>query len=482
MPSRSSARTLAVAVALIVAVLPPTFGVGASKKDEADLTYDHRLGTWTVTPRDDFEMAAGYPGAPTVFVPKGQKVKVRIVNTNPLLFAITSVSVKEEDTQLLKSLQDLASLLGKVVGAALQVKAPLAAGAGKACDTTVVGAAIKILKASLDGVSKQLAALAAAKAMAMDLLQRGEFIDLPANAYNRSIWNLPNVPANVNQPPPPLTTKINEVALAFSELRTAKEDLESLPCDLSQVAGVEQILKAADDLLAKSDDARKAAANLEAFDQRRYAAAAHEWQIDVPAPATGVRWDKSQEYTVELKADSPYVGDIARNPQLKDVTLTYTVRWRGESVLGVSVGVTYTPLEDHTWAALPLPSDPTKLSPQVKTTETRAGQLALFLNWRAVQTFWPETRKWKAKPGIEVGATLNTDKLGAYVGASLEVLKVLRIAYGRTWQRVTVLDGQVAGVTVVQSEADVRTRQTFTPSWYASFSFALDSLTLFKKE
>jgi hypothetical protein len=246
--------------------------------------------------------------------------------------------------------------------------------------------------------------------------------------------------------------------------------------------GLDQTLKAAGELLAKSDDARKAAANLVAFDLRRKVAAEAEWQIVVPTPATGARWDKAQQYTIELKADSPYVDDVARNPQLKDVTLTYNVRWRGESVLGVGVGVTYTALKDHTWAALPLTSDPTKLSPQVKTTETRAGELALFLNWRAVQTFWPETRTWKAKPGIEVGASVNGDKPGAFVGVSLEVLKVLRVAYGRTWQRVTVLDGQVAGVTVVQSDADIRTRQVFRPSWYASLTFALDSLTLFTKQ
>jgi hypothetical protein len=483
MPARSCARTVAAAVALAVAALPTAFAADASS-DAVELQYNHREGTWTVTLPDDMEMAAGYPGAPTVFVRQGEKVKVCIVDTNPLLYAITSVTVKEEDTQLLKSLQDLASLLGKVVETALKVPPGQPKGGGQP-PPDAVKLAMKKLQFSLNRIRDQLNTLALARDNAMLLMQRAEFPQLPSSEYDHSIWDQSGAPTLASYDPTP---KIKEVVSSFSELREAKVELESLAYLIDPetttglASGLDPILKAADELLSKSDDARKAAANLVAFDLRRKAAAEAGWQIAVPTPATGARWDKSQQYTIELKADSPYAVDIARNPQLKDVTLTYTVRWSGESVLGVGVGVTYTPVVDHTWAALPLPSDPKKLSPQVKTTETRAGQVALFLNWRAVQTFWPGTRTWKAKPGIEVGATLNTDKLGAYVGVSLEVLKALRIAYGRTWQRVTVLDGQVAGVTVVQSEADVRTRQTFTPSWYASFSFALDSLTLFKKD
>jgi hypothetical protein len=476
MLGRPAARTLAAAVTLAVAALPTAAASDAPKKGGLDLMYDHRAGQWTATPPGT-ELAAGWPRVPTVYLRQGEKLTVCIVDTNPLLYAITSVSVKEEDTQLLKSLQDLASLLGKAVESALKV--PLGRpGGGQEAAPDDVKKAMENLQFSLDKVRGQLNALALARDRAMLLMQRAEFPQLPPSEYNRSIWDENAAPTLGPQDP---TTKITDVVSSFLALRKAKAGLEE-----KKLAGladsVESILKAADELLAKSDDARKAAANLVAFDLRRKAAAEANWQIVVPTPATGARWDKAQQYTVELKADSPYLGDVARNPELKDVTLTYNVRWNGESVLGVGVGVTYTPLVDHTWAVLPLPTDSTKKSPQPKTTETRAGQLALFLNWRAVQTFWPETRTWKAKPGIEVGASLNADKPGAFVGVSLEVLKALRIAYGRTWQRVTVLDGQVADVTVVQSDADVRTRQVFRRSWYASLSFALDSLTLFKKD
>ena len=608
MPVKPFAPTAATVVALAIVALSASFAAGATA--DVKLVYDHREGSWTGTPPGT-ELAAGWPGVPTVYLRQGEKLQVRIVDTNPLLYAVTSVSVKEEDTQLLKSLQDLASLLGGVLQAALRGQPSPQKGLAVSLPDAVVEA-MQNLQSSLGRVRDQLNHLALARDTALLLVQRAEFTQLEKSEYERSIWG--ETPATTPGLQDPIA-RIAAVAASFSRLRKDKDRLESLDfrCMLPQLKevvaatkladgdlddiekvspkaelwrglatqelvgcgtddlavsegkelqgrladlaaafsrlrrslasvataktkleaaekagsqpgiadakkkvaeaqeqldkvkksaaderdaidadtkerllslgdGLDQTLKAEGELLAKSDDARKAAANLVAFDLRRKAAAEAGWQIVVPTPATGARWDKAQQYTVELKADSPYLDDVARNPHLKDVTLTYNVRWRGESVLGVGVGVTYTALEDHTWAALPLASDPTKLSPQVKTTETRAGELALFLNWRAVQTFRPETRTWKAKPGIEVGASVNGDKPGAFVGVSLEVLKVLRLAYGRTWQRVTVLDGQVAGVTVVQSDADVRTRQAFRQSWYASLTFALDSLSLFKKE
>jgi hypothetical protein len=606
MRARSFAWRVEAAAALVAAVLFPV-AVGAS--EEVSLLFDHRTGTWATDPPVATEVGAGWPGVPTVYLRQGQKLRLHIDDTNPLLYAVASVSVKEEDTQLLKSLQDLASLLGKAAAAALR---PGAGGKGGVADPLLsdIVAAVEHIESSAKVVNRGLVTLATAKANAVALLQRADFAQLAPAEYTSSIWG--------EQPVPP-TAPINEATASFSRLLSAREDLESLDyrCMLpvlrelvaarvfgdagnrdlddlakvrlkaalwAQLAGKELVgcgaavtvepeveraqarldelakafsalggrlasvadatavleeaqrggsgrdavgaarrkladaqaeltisraaavakcadvdavrskalleladdragvVTAADALLARSDEARKAAANLVAFDMRRAAAAKAHWQVVVPTPVTGARWDKVQEYTVAVKADSPYAGNIARNPELQDVTLVYDVRWEGESVLGVGVGVTFTPLEDHTWAALPLSGDPTRKSPQPKTTETRAGQLALFLNWRVVQTFWPAARRWVAKPGLEIGASLNTDKPGAYLGLSVEVLKVLRIAGGRTWQRVTVLDGQVEGVTVVESDADIRTRQAFRPSWYASLTFALDSLALFKKE
>jgi hypothetical protein len=85
-------------------------------------------------------------------------------------------------------------------------------------------------------------------------------------------------------------------------------------------------------------------------------------------------------------------------------------------------------------------------------------------------------------PGLEIGAGLDTDHRAAFLGLSFEIGKAVRLSYGRTWQRVTVLRGQEEGVTEVKSDEEVRTRKAYRGDWYVSFSFAIDSLTVFKKE
>jgi hypothetical protein len=548
---------------------------GAPEPGNITLCFDHRAQNWVGQLPPGTEMAAGFPGIPTVFLHQGEKLNVQIIDTDPLLYAVASVTVTEEDSQLLKQLQDLAALLSKTVQGTLKGQPAPTNKYSPTLDDAVLVCMMN-LQSELKRVQQQLDLVAAAKHDALSLLQRAEF-GRP-DKVDQDIW------AGSKLKP---AERIAAVTDSFSALRVARQNFAALDyrCILTQLrelvvagdfggrgdrdfdditkvkakaeswsqlallkpvgcgsdplataqvkntekaldklaaafvrladaltsgadiadakkAAIEEckkihsgdegrladlgenfqpILEAADDLLAKSDEARKAVANLVAFDLRR-AAVEKGWKIVVPTPATGAQWSKVQEYTIDLRADSPYAGDLARNPEFQDMKIKYDVRWVGESVLGVAVGVTYTPLRDHTWAALPSPNDPSKKSPQPKTTDTRAGQLALFLNWRAVQTFWPTTRTWAAKPGIELGASLNSDKPGAYLGVSLEVLKALRLAYGRTWQQVTVLDGQVASVTVVESDTDIRTRQAFKPSWYASLTFALDSLSLFKKD
>ena len=95
-----------------------------------------------------------------------------------------------------------------------------------------------------------------------------------------------------------------------------------------------------------------------------------------------------------------------------------TTGWKGGTALGVGAGVTYTPLAEATWAALPMPSDTTMLSPQVQKSETRAGQLALLMNWGFWETLHPQTRGRAVKPGIELGAILSTSEPGICLGLS----------------------------------------------------------------
>ncbi len=564
---------------------PPATGETSRACQEATLVFDHAKMAWTTTPCDT-TLGEGQPAVPTVFVKQGQRVTVCIVGTNPLLYSVASVQVKEEDAHFLKSLCELVGSFGKVI----QDVVTTAGTVDKATpDFFSTGAnEIEHLEPAVDGVGRLLAGLAAARREAVAALQQLEFrpgqppsprptlvrvaqLDVVAATFSKvrnsadalrnsqllcvtpalralsAAGGFPEtdnaaaigkqrqalasveIAADSGCPADRLIPDLlqarehwvsllqalgkelterdrskealtqarrrpsgNAVSNAEDNLAAANERVEARRSDVSKYAkgfakllkrseSVPAILKEADDLLAREGETRKVAADLVAFGVRYEAAEVNSWGIQVPVQGVAA-WDKSKTYEVSLKASSPYATEVGRNPELTDVTLKYCINWVGENLIGVGVGLTYTPLQARTWAALPLGSDPNKKAPQVKSTDTRAGQLALFLNWRALEALASSTRDWAVKPGIEVGAGLDGESRAAFLGISFEVAKALRLGYGHTWQRVTVLNGQQEGVTEVKSDDEVRTRKVYRGRWYASLTFALDSLTLFKKE
>ena len=110
----------------------------------------------------------------------------------------------------------------------------------------------------------------------------------------------------------------------------------------------------------------------------------------------------------------------------------------------------------------------------------RAGQLAVFADWRLVSMLDARAEGWRVRPSIQVGAN-TTATAGFFAGGGADLFQYVRFGVGRTWQQSKRLNGQLEGVTIVTSRDDIRTEDVFTAGWYASFTFALDALPLFKK-
>jgi hypothetical protein len=82
--------------------------------------------------------------------------------------------------------------------------------------------------------------------------------------------------------------------------------------------------------------------------------------------------------------------------------------------------------------------------------------------------------------GVEVGAGTDADNSALFAGLSWRI-GGFRLGFGSTWQQVKALDGQTVG-TVVATKDDIKLKNELASSWYASFSFSLGSLSLFKKD
>jgi hypothetical protein len=208
---------------------------------------------------------------------------------------------------------------------------------------------------------------------------------------------------------------------------------------------------------------------------------------------TKVQTDKfivslSQPKDLELVVDGPAKVESA-----------YDVSRRQGQLFGANVGVIYTPAFSRTFTLVdPTPSmtvqttttEESGTTKQVTTflekkrveeqsRESRAGQVAAFLNVRLLQALWPQSARHFLKPGVEIGFGMDTAKPSILAGVSLEVFRYFRFGGGRAWVSTT----DAKDPSLIDTEVDpafvMPTETKFRKSWYASVTFALDSLTLF---
>jgi hypothetical protein len=176
---------------------------------------------------------------------------------------------------------------------------------------------------------------------------------------------------------------------------------------------------------------------------------------------------------------------------------TYDLARRSGQLFGANVGVIYTPLASRTFSLVdPTPESTTTIKetlpgPPVteivtpehkrvieKDVQTKAGQLAAFLNVHAAK------RHWSVKPGFQIGFGLDTDSPSVLLGISLEVTKYLRFGGGPAWIRAEdIRDASLLeDAARVPNGFEIPTENKFRPTWYFSFSFAIDSLPMFNRK
>jgi hypothetical protein len=191
-------------------------------------------------------------------------------------------------------------------------------------------------------------------------------------------------------------------------------------------------------------------------------------------------WSKVQSHEVIMKADSPYVKEVSLSRGAEEKR-TYKLESATGQLLGYSIGLTYTPLHESTFGALTVPGTTTKVIGETNRT-TRAGDLAAFLTYRFMEHA-PRAKARKIQPTAEFGVGLTSDRPAFFLGAGLELFRAGRLGLGWSPQRVSVLaPDQIVNQTVVASSDEIKTVKRFdTSNYYVSFTFALDSLSLFNK-
>ena len=210
--------------------------------------------------------------------------------------------------------------------------------------------------------------------------------------------------------------------------------------------------------------------------------ALHTWngalipELIVTRPNPDLPWNKVQSHSVIVKADSPYRNFVSL-AYAEQETFGYKLESATGRILGYGIGVIYTPLHESTWTAATVPGASTKVIAETKR-ETRAGDLAAFLTYRFMEHRPAERR---LQPILDFGVGLTSDRPAFFLGTGIEISRAARIGFGWAPQRVWKLaNGQQVNKTIVTSTEEIRTQRRFdTRNWYLSFSFALDSLSLF---
>jgi hypothetical protein len=198
-----------------------------------------------------------------------------------------------------------------------------------------------------------------------------------------------------------------------------------------------------------------------------------------PPKTNGLPWDKLQTHTFSLKPNGPLASSVTA--EHSETELKYKLQSNKVTALGVGVGVFYTKLSTPTFDAVTDPNNKNQKVVSQTDTETLAGQLALFADWRVLSAFSGKAEHWVIRPSLQIGTNVSTTP-GFFTGLGFDVFKYFRFGVGKTWQQSKQLDpSQILDQTVIGSKDDIKTRDIFAHDWYYSFSFALDSLPLFKK-
>lgn len=260
----------------------------------------------------------------------------------------------------------------------------------------------------------------------------------------------------------------------------------------------EALLKDTTTLLTQRDTARKGMAQVEVLEKRLHGArlaprgielaiADVDRRLILDTPARILHIDKIQSRSIKLAAHGAFatVVPVRSTPVEAGFALDSLAR----SLWGVSGSVIWTSLSSPTFSAVNDSSMPNKLVIAETDEETRAGKLALLLNYNLGRRLSP-TGGWLGRKfgprgswfaqawGIELGAAADTSTPGFFGGFSLRLSKYVRLGGGWTYQQINDLRGQELGQEV-KAAGDIKKRDRFELDNYISLSIAIESINLF---
>lgn len=189
-----------------------------------------------------------------------------------------------------------------------------------------------------------------------------------------------------------------------------------------------------------------------------------------------VQWNKVATYTLQVSRRKSLSDDVTTS--LSDSTATFRAQRSGLSAFGFSIGIlAATSARVPTWEITG--ADGEKRVTRVKNSG-RAGQLASLVNLNLMEMFAPGVSS-PVRPGLEIGATLDTANPALLTGISFEFARVVRLGIGTGWWRIPQLVAQTEDA-VVGDNDKLQTKDVLQRTrYYVSATVALGALSLFSK-
>ncbi len=313
----------------------------------------------------------------------------------------------------------------------------------------------------------------------------------------------PNV---VNELDATLVSRVeSELGKPSANLPHLYQDLRTnVAADVKKLASATKAARAAIDALPKLIDATpslaKAAENLELFRERllqnvvgRTVACNEDAAVQCisrDAVATFVvvpggfprvtRWEFTYTRPIKIAVDSPYATDVVARHGAVDTS--FSLRSSLASIFDLGVAATKTDLQSDVFGAVRVDDGDgnfgnDRLVVGVVDKESQSGKLAVMLNVVPLRLLDLPTL---IQPlGLQVGASADSARPAVFYGLSYGLGKYVRVGWGRTEQRVTVLRDETPLNHPIANAGEIRKRQKYEKADYWSLMVSIRALSLF---
>ena len=442
------------------------------------VAYNHRDGQWRplhaleTTQKWAFDTDAS--GVPTLAVDRSDSCSTMVDHTKPLTYGVQIGKIEEKDSDFAGSLKDLAELLGSTAAASAPVLHRLNFDALKQ-DFAAFNELLKKDAAPLDSFEElrlqswrlaqglqPLADLRADVATALNAAENSESGELTPVR-----WSLASL-------------GVTAWRARFETLRAWRDRAQTSLGSSTPSEGQRAALEQAQKILDRQGEVAKLVTGLAATKDRwdRFVIGNRmlTWML-APLTSRPVTFTKDLAYALTVSADAPFAADVTPRRPKAETSVRFTSP--RASLFGISAGMIVTPLAETTYKAVAGTDGKKHIT--AADTQTRTGQIALLVDWQPLPLWKPQTSTWPIRPAVELGAATFTKSPGVFFGGSIAIVKWLRLSYGRTWQKLSVLDGQAPGAEVADSDA-IRTKDVFRGARYWSVSVSISGLPIFKNK